>query len=183
MNREEATLIAALIAAGASAFTVATNLRAQKSAELRASYRESLEPHISELGEALHEIVAATNIYLFKARSDESRGKWRQKHENARDRIKERRTKVRYQLWGIDDGIRIISRVGDHSTHLTDDEPRANRLIKAATTLRKKLDRVIMKCYQRGSAPTLLESWSVRMAAKKVSSVFNEYSPKNDEDA
>jgi len=79
MNREEATLIAALIAAGASAFTVATNLRAQKSAELRASYRESLEPHISELGEALHEIVAATNIYLFKARSDESRGKWRQR--------------------------------------------------------------------------------------------------------
>lgn len=105
MTKEEVTLIAAIIAATASIVTLFLNLRAQKSAEIRVSYRDSLKPHIVELGEALHEIVASSNIYLFKTKSDEARENWREKHEKAKDNIKSLRTKVRYQLWGLDKGI------------------------------------------------------------------------------
>jgi len=183
MTKEEVTLIAAVIAASASIFTIIMNLRAQKSSELRVSYRDSLEPQIAELGEALHEIVATTNIYLFKTKSNEAKQNWRQKHENARDNIKALRKKVRYQLWGIDEGLRAISRVGDHATHLTEDNVRASKLMEAATNLREKLDKTIKNCYQRGAAPTRMESWLVSRAAKKITEVFNDFAPGNDQNA
>lgn len=176
MTTQEATLIAAAIAAFASVVTLAMNLRAQKTSEMRVSYRASLEPYIHELGAALHEIMATSNIYLFRAKSDESRANWRTKHENARDSIKELRLKVRYQLWGIDGGLNTISKVGDHSTHLLDDDKRARELIENASKLRELLDLVIMRSFKRGAPPTIIESLRVKWTARKVSNTFNSYS-------
>ena len=49
MTNEEVTLIVAFIAAGASTISLLMNLSAQKSAELRVSYRNSFEPYLATL--------------------------------------------------------------------------------------------------------------------------------------
>src|SRR5947209_474328 len=55
MNPQQATLLAASIAAVAAIFTLVGQVRASRAAEFRTAYRRTLESLVADLGEAIHE--------------------------------------------------------------------------------------------------------------------------------
>ena len=59
MSAENATLIAAAIAAAAGILTLILTNAGTRSAEARAAHRAALAPHLSEIGLAIHEAIAA----------------------------------------------------------------------------------------------------------------------------
>lgn len=156
MTRETATLVAASIAAVASLVALLLNLRAQHRSELRVAHRQTLDPSLSELAEAIHQSVACASIIL-KANSDEARARWKCRGARASARIKSLRPRLRYPLWGIDEGLRVLSRVPDWAEHARADNARAQKLVSTADSLRKGLDYAVRRSYRRGRSPSLHE--------------------------
>lgn len=184
MTRETATLVAACIAAAASLVVLLLNLRAQRRAELRVAHRQTLDLSIAELAEALHQSVACASIIL-KAKSDGARARWKCRGAKASSQLKSLRPRLRYPLWGLDEGLRVLSRVPDWAEHARADNSRAQRLVSKADGLRKALDYAIRRSYRKGRAPTLHERLRVRYTAWQCRRIFvaGKAEPGADEDA
>ena len=176
MTVETATLIAASIAAAASVVVLLVNLRAQRRAELRVVHRQTLDTSVGELGEALHQVVACANI-LLKTKSDEARERWKCRGAQASVSLKSLRPKLRYPLWGIDEGLRVLSRVPDWADHARVDDSRAKTLIERADKLRRALDYAIRRSYRNGRSPSLHERVRVRYQATRCRRVFTDGKP------
>lgn len=171
------TVFAATIAAIASLATLALNLRAQLRAELRVAQRKFLEPHVLTLGEALHNLLASSYV-LLDARSDESRAKWLERAQTEQARIKELIPKLRYPLWGLDSGLRALTRLPDWVYHRRGDSAQSAELLAAADALRLALDESIQGCYAAGRRPTWLERRRVERRARAFRAVFERTSPR-----
>ena len=156
MTIQEVTLIAALIAAAVSILSLMTNVLSQHSAELRKAHRETLEHYIHDLGDSLHSTIATSNI-LLKAQTDPAIQNWRAKAETAKTKLKELRTKLRYPLWGLDKGLKTISRLPDWVEHARSAPEHAQTILKAGESLGHSLDSTIRKCYMLGRPPRMDE--------------------------
>jgi len=168
MDKAQATLIAATIAAIASV----AKLIFDRYSESRASHRELLQPLLAELGEAIAGVVATSTV-LAKGRSDKSYSNWYGKAAKEREKLKEVRPKVRYPLWGIDEGLRVLIRLPDWVSHARADKKRLSKLLSRADGLRKMVDVVAFRCYRNGRTPDLLEILQVRFHAWRCRRVFD----------
>lgn len=182
MTTESATLIAASIAATASVAGLAVSLVAQFRAELRVAHRQTLDAYIAELGESLHQIVACADI-LLKTKSGESREKWKCRGAKASASLKNLRPKVRYPLWGLEEGLRVLSRVPDWADHARVDPVRAKTLIARADKLRRALDDATRRSYRSGRCPSLYERIRVGHHAAQCRKVFTDGKPELSADA
>lgn len=178
--KELVTLIAAVIGATASVIVLLLNLNAQRKAELRLAHRKSLEPHVADLGESLHQILACSNI-LLKTKSEVSRKNWLERAKQAQKTLKALRLKLRYPLWGLDDGFRVLSRLPDWCDHLRGDVERGRRLLKRADRLRAALDGAILGSYTNGRPPRRTERWLVAWHARQCATIFPDPPQKGDE--
>lgn len=158
IDRGFATLIAAVIAAVASVFVLLLN----KKGEIRAANRKTLETFIYELSQAIHQLIATSNI-LLKNKSDVSRENWKEKAETAKTKLKELRPKIRYVLWGIDDSIQALTRLPDFTLYTLADEDVATRVVRRGTRLGDAIDRCIRDCYLNGRAPRFYEIWKIKL--------------------
>ena len=118
MKTEIITLIAALIAAITSLINILISVIAGKYSEFRSAHRKSLQSYIEPLGKELHQILATSNVYIERMTSGESQDKWVERATEATNNLKELRWSVRYPLWGVDEGIRTLTRLFDWLTHL-----------------------------------------------------------------
>jgi hypothetical protein len=175
--KDYVTVVAASVAAAASLITLTVNLRAQLRTELRLAQRKFLEPVIIPLGEALHEMMASSHL-MTKAKSDDSWGKWVERAEGAQAELKEMIPRLRYPLWGVDDGLRMLTRLPDWMQHARGDSARSAELLAAADALRLALDRAIQSSYDAGRRPTWLERRRVAARARTFQAVFNRTSPR-----
>lgn len=158
MNTETITLLSALIAAVASVGGLLLKASSDSQTELRAVKRKTLEPHISGLGTALHEIVATSNILMHPAK-EKARPKWVERSKKAQGALKTLRPQVRYALWGAEDSLRSLSYLPDWVSRQAANLENTRGLIKQATLLRMALDGVIQRCYDEGRTPTVMERW------------------------
>ncbi|WP_157982645.1 hypothetical protein [Simplicispira lacusdiani] len=176
MTAQETTLIAAVIAAFASV----AKLFFDRFSENRSSFRALLQPLVAELGEALHGIVSTCNV-MGRVSGDTSYANWRKKAEVERDKLKELRPQLRYPLWGIDEGLRVLIRLPEWTAHAKGQTGRLVLLNKRATRLRGLLDVVALRCYRNGRLPDALERLQVRLYAWHCRRVF-ENGPTSDEE-
>lgn len=82
--------------------------------------------------------------------------------------------KVRYPLWGIDESIRILTRLPDWIEHNRGNGKPANvdLLMKEATALRAALDQCIRRAFAHGRAPSW---WERQYLAWRVSNLQATY--------
>ena len=163
MTEQTATLIAAGIAAGASVITLVLQFIEQRSAEMRAAYRTGLHEHLSPLGEAIHQTLACSTILLKANKSEEAYRKWRDRGREAQTKLKGLRIRVRYQLWGLDEGLNTLTRIPDWTDHARKDPKRADQLLWCAKRLGEMLDRGIRAAYYSGTTPWLRHRVGVRV--------------------
>lgn len=161
MNLGVPTLIAALIAAIVSIITLA----AQRRSELRSAHRNIVSQHIEELGEAVHQVVATSNI-ITKTRSLTGLKNWRRRASEATQKIKNIRLKLRYPLWGIHEALHSLSCLPDWVEHARDYPDSALELVEKGTRLASALDIAIKRSYILGRPPKWYEraliSWRRR---------------------
>lgn len=171
MTTQDATLIAAVIAAIASVL----RLLFDRSAEERTNFRVLLQPIVAELGESLHGIVA-TSYQMGRSNSEESYKNWLDKAESERNKLEKLRPLLRYPLWGIDEGLRVLIRLPGWTQHAKGQPERLRSLNKRATRLRAMLDVVILRCYINGRPPSVLEQLQVNIYAWHCRQAFNKRS-------
>ncbi len=168
-----ATLAAALIAAILSLLT----LLSTRPTEVRSANRKTLEPYIPDLADAIHQMIAISNI-LLKNKTEESRGNWRKKAEEAKAKLKEIRPKIRYSLWGLEDYILSLTRLPDFTLYTLDDIDVAIKVVKRGTRLGDSLDNCIRKCYLNGRTPKFYELWTIRFYSWHFTKTRNDYKAK-----
>ena len=172
MTTQEATLIAAVIAAIASV----ARLVFDRFAERRSSMRELLQPLIAEMGEAVYGIVATSTV-LVEAETPEKLRAWYAKACREREKLKAIRPKLRYPLWGLDEGIRALQHLPDWCSHARSNRQRAAAMLKHATALRHMIDITALRCYRNGRQPDLLERAQVRYHAWRCRKFFTDGRP------
>jgi len=164
-----ATLIAAAIAAAASIITLVLRLSSDRSAEARRAYREGLGPVIQELGNALHMTVACS-VLSIRDQETSNRDYWESRKAHARAALRKLRPQLRYQLWGMDDGLKAMICLPDWVT--TNNERDYDHLLNAATDLRRALDESIRRCYHGGRPPSLVERLVISYRVQKLRGVW-----------
>jgi hypothetical protein len=171
MTSERTTLVAAVIAAAASGFSLLLNLIAAWGTESRAAHRQLLAPKLAELGTAIHSTIATTNI-LSRARSPEAIENWRRRGALAKDSLKELRVELRYPLYGIGKPMRTLSRLPDWIEHARPFPKYAEKLTTRAQWLGWALDFAIRRSYRLGRPPSLAERLLAWMAASEVKRLY-----------
>lgn len=165
MDASTVTLVAALIAAAASILSLLLRSRSELRAELREINRKKLESLVDDLGDAMHKLVACSTLRV-RDKEDANIGYWDSKIHEARTSLRKIRPRVRYQLWGLDEGLKALIVLPDwlNPKPATD----LSQLLGAAHRLRETLDQSIRLCYRQGRTPTLLDRWRVAQAANAL---------------
>ncbi len=180
MTPENITLVAALLAAFASLLSLFISLRAQHTSEIRIAYRKHLEPYITDLSNYLHQTVATANVLVHKTEETHKKQyqKWREESIESANRLKELRPKLRYPLWGLDEGIRTITRFPSWVDQ-NRKNPKINKILHAGDRLRRAIDYSVRHSYLGGRPPTLIEKLLVKIFAQKLRAVYRSFAPEN----
>ena len=171
LTTEQVTLVAALLAFVASVVTLAGNLFKQRSSDFGAAHRRLLEPHVHNLSEALHQIGASSSLLIKNRDNDVVSARWREKADEAQSEIKKCRRVLRYPLWGLDDGLRTVSRLADWVDHVRATPETAQSILDAGGELRGALDQAIRKSYLKGRPPHFIDVARVNRHSKKLKQV------------
>ena len=165
MDAPTATLVAALTAAIASIASLVLRSRSELRAELRETNRKKLESLVDDLGDAMHKLVACSTLRA-RDRDQANAQYWDSKIVEARTTLRKIRPRVRYQLWGLDEGLKALIALPDWLTSKTATD--TSQLLSAAHGLRASLDQSIRLCYRHGRTPTILDRWRVNRAVNDL---------------
>ena len=174
-----ATLIAAVVAAVASVAGLVLNLVAQSRSEVRQANRALLGPYLNDLARALHEVMATATI-LTKARTDQSRANWRERAADAQAKIKGFRSELRYPLWGIHEGLRVISLIPNWLEHTQDAAEVAEEIWADGNRLRHALDLAIRDAYASGRLPSRRRQRRVNRFAQRLRTLYRTHTKTDD---
>lgn len=169
-----ATFLAAIIAALASL----VSLVYRKDFESKAAYRKVLDSILNDLSEAIHETVATSNI-IVKTSTKEGLKNWSAKADNAKKKLKVLTYRTRYSLYGLEDGMRTLSRLPDWAEHKRNIPNEINPLLKKAGRLKYWLDYSIRKSYFRGTSPNSFQKMMVNYSAYSLRKAYNRNQNKN----
>ncbi len=164
MNEGKAAFLAALIAAFASVTVLVAQLVSSLRSENRGLFRNQLEPLITVLGASMYEILACSKMILFPG-TNEKLNNWRKKAAKAKGDLSSVRHQLRYPLWGLDEGLRVLTRFPNWVDHCRNDGKRAQKLITSGTWLRRSIDFAVRRCYKFGRPPTIYERLFVQGCA------------------
>lgn len=169
-----ATLIAAAVAAAASILNLVLSSFLHKSAEERAQYRGLLQPHIETLGYNLHQLLATATVAMKRAGMKQPIESWMERNKKASDELKLLLPRLKYPLWGIDSGIRELTRLHAWLEHSIKQQERRESLLESAEILRKVLDIAIRNSFMKGEAPGLFCRWRVNRITGKLRKMWNQ---------
>ena len=174
MTKEELTLAAAAVAAGASLCSVLLGILGQKGAEFRAAHRQLMGEYLEDLGRVIHESVATTHVLVKKANHGGNVQGWRERADRATRELGEMRRRARYSLWGIDEGLRDLSRLSSWVAHNYSYPEKAEKILDAAESLRSALDEAIRSSYKKGKPPAQAKCRAVQRSARDLRNVYAE---------
>jgi hypothetical protein len=174
LDQATAAIIAASIAALASIANLFFNIFNQIMLENRSAYRKTLERHYNTLGELLHQSVAISDVIAKRISLSQGIESWTNKNSKVKKKLEYCRKQVRYSLWGVDDGLRRMTRVSNWVTHCKCIPDRVYEIVVTADKLRKCLDRIIMNSYKKGRRPTLLDRLKVKYRVWRLEKKYHE---------
>jgi hypothetical protein len=167
MTIQEVTLVAAVVAAIASVL----NLVLDRRAEARANNGTELRSLLGELGDVMNGIVAASEALATTETPRTFRVFYTQAfHE--RERMKMLRPKLRYPLWGLDEGLQVLERLPVWCAQARSDRERAAQLLRHARELRRAIDRAALRCHRSGRRPSALQRARVRLYSTRCRRAF-----------
>lgn len=115
------------------------------------------------IGENMHELLATADILVKKFQKstthkndtslESSIKVSKERIDNNKKHLQKVKTIYRYKLYGLDEGLSTIARVGDWAKGLKDNIDLANNLIGLADKIRQIIDREIIYCYRNGEFP------------------------------
>lgn len=153
------------------------------------AYRKRLAEIDAAVGGSIYELVAccqtasqkigAEEIAEARQREEHFKAikKWMMKAGRERCKIEEYRSKGRYVLYGIDEGFRALTKLPNWLMHYEHERANCDALIAKATSLRKCIDSVILRCYKKGAQPSKWDCWRVVIAAKRMRKQFKSTRP------
>lgn len=154
VTQPNATLWAAFVAAVASLASLVLNLMAGRRAEMRAAHRVTLLPHLESLGESIHQTLATSMMLRQRALNGQDRTKWIEAGEVGAATLKTLRPQVRYALPGVEEPLRVISRLPNWiATYRDVDDGDAEQLLRHARELQVGVDAAIRRSYRTGLPP------------------------------
>jgi hypothetical protein len=173
VTQAHATLIAASIAAAASVIALVTNLLAGRRAEARAAHRQLLQPFLADLSEGVHELLATATILRQRALKGQDTQTWITRGAVAAEKLKAIRPRIRYLLDGLDEPLRVLSRIPEWiATYRDVGDGSAELLMKRARRLAGLVDRTIARSYRRGLPPGAVVRWRARRSASALRTVW-----------
>lgn len=172
MSGNAVTLIAALIAALVSVVNLYMTAMFSRRAEMRVAHRELLSRDLNELASAITQAIAVAhelNVIATTGGGAQRRRNWLDKANTVTRTVKTVRPRVRYQLWGLDEGLRTLARVPDWVNHYVGDRADGgSAFVDEAGKLGRMLDEAIRRSYQRGTPPGRREGRRVDRQAQRV---------------
>jgi len=168
MDKEQVTLLAALIAALASMISLIGDLFSTWRGELRAAHRNALSPFLAGLGYTLDKLLNACMIFNKTVEGGKLDSSGLQDALSTVSQLNEIRSKVKYPLWGIDLGLDTLLQVPSWLRDWTGDPRVQERLIRDANNLKQLLDEVIRQSYHDGRPPTKLQIWRLRSRSNQL---------------
>jgi hypothetical protein len=154
VNAEIVTLIAALIAASAAMATLVVNTVTATRRERRDTHRKAVEIELSDLADALHQVVATSysqHRFLADGKIDSAKN-WHDRGIVSKSNLDRLRPRVRYSIPGIDQGLRNLARlpswIANHKGRDT-----GALLLDRADTLATALHDAIEQSWRTGRAP------------------------------
>ncbi len=172
MSESEVALIAAGSAAAVSLLVTLATLVSTRRGQAESAHRTILAPFLEELGSNLAGVVATSTVFLKRVESGQDLTPWRDRAERHAEALKDLRARVRYPLFGVEDGLLVLSRVASWVQHFKGRIETGEELLRAADELRAGLDRVIAKSYRRGQPPSWFDRRRVARRAKAVEGLW-----------
>lgn len=172
---ETTTLVAAVIAAAASMLGVLVtglSIYFDRRTTKEDRHRELLSPYVVDLGDVLHQIVACSQVVVNRAKAGEPTEKWERLAGEACAKLKVLRLRVKYPLWGLDEGLSELTRLASYVSHQRDHADLRQPLLDAANALRTRLDDAIRGSFVQGRAPSASDVGSVVTAARELRSLW-----------
>lgn len=176
---DNATLIAALLAAAASMWTALFVAVSKRQEDMRNAVRQAAATDVHEVGQLIHETIALSTL-LSRYSSPET---FKPKYSEAvavAGKLKKKRLEVRYSLWGLDAGIRELTRLPSWLGHAKHDVAASTRILAAGKALGNSLDGAARQVYITGTLPGLFGRWNIerkRLALRKVYEEFSSSRP------
>src|SRR5207249_816798 len=152
---------------------LATNVLASRRAEMRAAHRAALVPYLTDLGEGLHGVIATATLLRKRALGVQDAGAWIERGASAADQLKTVRPRVRYTLDGLDEPIRVLSRLPEWAaTYRGVESSGAEPLLEVGRQLQDRISKIVGKSYRRGLPPGYLARRSVRRLSERTRTVW-----------
>jgi hypothetical protein len=170
-------VVAAVVSGGIAALTAAGKALIDLSGggrnAARDAHRRLLGEHLMKLGRDVPGVVATAHVYLARASGGDNLDSWRKKTANHGHALGELRRDTRYLLYGADEALRVLGRVGSWVQHFADYDELGTEFLAGADALRRHLDRVIAKSYRRGEPPSWTDRRRLDRAAASVVEVWD----------
>ena len=159
--------------------------------DYKMAYRSRLAEFDAIIGGAMYQLLACCSMYGLKLSQDKelltgekqksdfvkSLNKWREKADEQRKALEDCRHKARYVLYGLDEGLRTLTRMPGWLCHYSAAPDKINALKESADKLRKELDAAILYSYMKGRPPSRSICKKVNIAAENVRRVFSSTRP------
>jgi len=178
MDLNDVTIWAALIAFVASVVNIIVSVFSVRSVEKRRAHRELMTPYMCDLSESMHQMLAASDVHVKASQNGTLNTKWTRLASDSKKTIDESRRRLRYPLWGLDEGLRTLTRTMNWTCHLRSDETKVHTFLKKADDLKLALDYAIMRSYRKGSPPGMWSRFRVWSKARAVRKCFEETNPR-----
>jgi hypothetical protein len=167
VSAQTATLVAALIAAGAALFKIVADAFAARGAEARAAHRQVLAPHLGDIGVAVHEVVSGAVLLYRRAQQGQAPGNAGVQAARGAETLKLKRLQVKYPLAGLEEPLRTLSRGYDWASTYQGDAS-GETFIEGLRALSRSVDATVSRSYARGIPPSW---WERRRLNKQVKAV------------
>lgn len=156
LSTQDATLIAAAIAAATGVAKLVSDAMSARGSASRAAHRSVLEPHLDELARSIHGVVAGAVVVHRRLQDSKTPGKALENSQAAADALKTYRLKVKYSLPGLDEPLRTLTRVPNWIATYNGDAS-GDSLIVCLQQLSRRVDITIARSYRRGRPPSRWE--------------------------
>lgn len=172
---DSVTLVAAILAAVASMWTALFVVVSKRHEDMRNAVRQAAAADVHEIGQLIYETIALSTL-LARYSSPET---FKQKYSEAvavAGKLKKKRLEVRYSLWGLDGGIRELTRLPSWLGHAKHDEAARLRILAAGKKLGSSLDGAARSVYITGNLPGMFGRWSIERKRAALRKVYQEFS-------
>jgi hypothetical protein len=167
LTTQDATLIAAGIAAVASLAKLLADALSARGTATRAAHRTVLQPHLAGLATSVHGVVAGAVVAHRRLKEARAGGNALDNSRSAATALKTYRLEVKYALPGIEEPLRTLTRAPDWIATYKGD-PSGDGFVEGLQCLSHMVDDVISRSYRRGRPPTRWEQWRLARATKRV---------------